>query len=88
MRKCNVCEEWFNSLDKHHIQSRSKGGSNKKQNIIQVCANCHRLIHIGEIVIEGKFPSTEQGGFTLIFRNKEEPSIMNLPLPEVYIIGS
>lgn len=84
MRKCNVCEEWFKSLDKHHIQSRSKGGSNKKENITYLCCNCHRKVHTGDIILEGNFYSTD--GVLLIHREKGTPSIMGFPDPEVYII--
>lgn len=86
--KCEICKLEFPKLDKHHIRSRSKGGNNSKFNIANLCCNCHRLVHLGEIVIEGKFPSTANGGYSLIYRNKDEPSIMNLPLPEVYIINN
>ena len=84
--ECEICNTEYSKLDKHHIQSRSKGGNNKQLNIANICANCHRKVHLGEIVIEGKFPSTGNNGMTLVFRNSNEPSIMNLPLPEVYII--
>lgn len=85
--QCEICNMEFPKLDTHHIRSKSKGGNNSKSNLAKLCCNCHRLVHLGEIIIEGKFPSTGKGGYSLIHRNKNEESIMNLPLPEIYIIG-
>ena len=33
-------------IHKHHIIAKSKGGSNKKFNIIRLCPNCHNRIYI------------------------------------------
>lgn len=37
----------------HHIQFRSKGGTNDHTNLITVCAECHAKIHIHEIAVRG-----------------------------------
>lgn len=37
------------ALDSHHIIPKALGGSNGKDNLITVCANCHRLLHAGII---------------------------------------
>lgn len=37
----------------HHIQFRSKGGSNEFKNLITVCAECHALIHAHELDVKG-----------------------------------
>ena len=84
--KCEICHGKFKSIDKHHITSRSYGGSNLKSNLANLCCNCHRKVHTGEIIIEGKFPSTGENGLTLIHRKYNEPSIMNLPLPKVFLL--
>lgn len=33
------------TLDIHHIQKKSKGGTDKHANLIALCPNCHRLAH-------------------------------------------
>jgi hypothetical protein len=85
MTTCEICEGTFIALDKHHIQSRSRGGDNNTFNIAKICPNCHRLVHKGEIIIEGKFNST--AGPTLVWRDKKEGKIIELfKDPEVYLM--
>ena len=57
--------------------SKSKGGSNKKYNIIKICQICHRKIHMGEIIIEGKFLTTN--GYQILFTDELKE--------DVYIFG-
>jgi len=39
----------------HHIQFRSRGGSNERWNRIALCAACHlRVVHTGKIVVTGR----------------------------------
>jgi hypothetical protein len=59
------------------------GGNNKKNNKCYLCPNDHTLVHFGEIIIEGKFQTTN--GLKLIYRKKNEPSITGLPDPEVFL---
>jgi hypothetical protein len=81
---CEICGEDIKFLDKHHIQSKSKGGTNKKENICFVCPLCHRKVHKGEIILEGKFMTTT--GLKLIYHYKGEESITGLDkFPDVYI---
>ena len=54
---CELCKQ-FGFVDRHHIHAKSKGGNNKPYNIIQVCPNCHRKIHAGQIVIQAKVLTT------------------------------
>ena len=42
--KCYFCGH-NKVLDYHHIIPISKGGSNKKLNILVLCPNCHTLLH-------------------------------------------
>ena len=32
-------------LEVHHIKSRSRGGDNREENLITLCASCHRHLH-------------------------------------------
>ena len=51
----NICEEEFELLDSHHIVSKKylKFPNNKPSNKVSLCPNCHRLVHLGELIIEG-----------------------------------
>lgn len=84
MKQCEICHE-YHHLDKHHIQSRVYGGSNKKNNIATICPNCHRKVHLGEIILEGKFLTTN--GYMLFYHLKDEPSITNHE-PKVFLINT
>ncbi len=81
--KCEICG-YSGFLEKHHIQSKSKGGSNKKHNLANLYPNCHNEVHRGEIILEGKFMTSV--GVKLIHHKKDEaPIIPNRELPEVFL---
>lgn len=82
-KKCDICGE-LSYLDKHHIQSKSKCGTNEKYNLIRICPNCHRLIHVGDIIVEGKFMTTS--GIVLFWHKKDQESITNFK-PDCFILG-
>jgi phage replication O-like protein O len=46
-RFCYLCN-FKEALEEHHIIPRSKGGSNKIDNKIILCPNCHTLVHKGK----------------------------------------
>lgn len=85
MLQCEICNKQFESLDTHHIHSKCFGGSDKKCNLCRICPNCHRQVHIGKIIIEGRFSST--AGSLLVWRLYDEESITNFPLPKCFIIS-
>jgi len=49
--KCSLCGWDKTTCDIHRIMSGKMGGKYKKDNIIILCPNCHRLIHKGLIKI-------------------------------------
>lgn len=83
---CEMCKQEVIDLDRHHIKSEKYGGSNKKKNIADICPNCHRGVHLGLYVIEGRF--FIKYGNILIWRKKGEPSITGVIPPPCYIMGS
>jgi len=85
--KCEIreCNELIN-IDNHHIHSLSKGGKDKKWNKCKLCPNCHRKVHMGEIIIEGRFQTTN--GNMIVYRNKNEKSITGLPDPPVWLYNN
>ncbi len=44
--RCQFCGS-SNNLHVHHQRSRGKGGDDHLENLITLCANCHRSVHEG-----------------------------------------
>lgn len=82
--QCEICLEHFIKPDKHHIKSKAYGGKNKG-NLCTVCPNCHRLVHLGEIIIEGRYATTK--GNILFWHKKGEDYIVEEKKQECYILG-
>lgn len=51
---CQNCKTKKGELEVHHIVQRSHGGSNKMENLITLCHNCHQKVHKGEIDLKLK----------------------------------
>jgi len=78
--QCEVCGfDRTAALNFHHIIPRCDPRcTNDNHNLAVVCHSCHDLIHAGEIIIIGVYPST--GGRKLMwFREGEQP-----PLPKEF----
>lgn len=88
--KQNICEICKSKIltDTHHIQSKSKNGSNQLHNICELCPNCHRLVHEGIIILEGRFLTSDckNGNTELIWRYNNCQSITEVNDPEVYLL--
>lgn len=48
---CELCGSSFN-LQTHHIKSKGSGGDDVPDNLICLCAACHRMVHDGNILRE------------------------------------
>ena len=46
---CKVCGWDKANCDTHRIVNGKAGGEYKKDNVIALCPNCHRLVHLGKI---------------------------------------
>jgi hypothetical protein len=42
---CQICSGKLDKLRVHHIQERHNGGSDRPENLITLCENCHELVH-------------------------------------------
>lgn len=82
MMKCEICKKHI-ARHKHHINSRALGGNNNKYNLTHLCPNCHTDVHLGLIVIEGRFQTTN--GNMLIWRYKQNNKIISgIEEPKVF----
>ncbi len=82
---CEICSESDIILDRHHITSKTNGGTNEPSNIVSLCCNCHRRVHMGMFVLEGRFLTTD--GYELIYHTQNDPNVIDRENPEVYIFN-
>ena len=71
---CQICNN-IDYLEQHHINGHDIPNADSKFNIIDICACCHKKIHVGDIIVEGHYLSTE--GWNVIWHKKGEESITN-----------
>jgi hypothetical protein len=69
---CEICKSKF-VLEEHHLRGRKVENCHKDSNIANICPNCHTLVHRGELIIEGRFLTTN--GYELIWRKRDEKTI-------------
>ena len=69
---CEICSV-VTFLEIHHINGREIDNYNHKDNLTNICPNCHNEIHHGKIIIEGWFNTTK--GRDLIWRRDKEEKI-------------
>jgi len=43
--RCAGCNLEYPFMDTHHVQPRSENGSDVSANLVELCPNCHRLVH-------------------------------------------
>lgn len=79
---CEICNK-NNILEKHHIWSRCYGGPNNNWNIAELCTNCHKMVHFGLLILEGRFTSCK--GDILVWRKLGEKSITDVDDPKVWL---
>ena len=51
---CQLCGKQKEHLHVHHIVFKSKGGSNRMDNLVTLCSECHEKIHKGELKFNKK----------------------------------
>ncbi len=49
--KCSICN-WDGPCDRHRILHGSEGGRYTKGNVMILCPNCHRLLHLGKLSLK------------------------------------
>lgn len=88
---CEICGEIRQpTLDFHHIYTRGHPlNHNQDSELALICATCHRLVHAGEIIIEGIYMTS--AGPLLISHHKGaaykiRPGIIFGPAGQVEIV--
>jgi len=53
---CQICKKKIANIrnEVHHIIPKSKGGSNRPDNLILLCQDCHKKVHTGKAVCSSK----------------------------------
>ena len=51
---CQCCGKKNCRLEVHHIKFRSEGGSDTLENLITLCEDCHKAVHLGKITLKLK----------------------------------
>lgn len=49
--KCSICN-WLGPCDKHRVVYGMDGGKYTQGNVIVLCPNCHRLLHMGKLTLK------------------------------------
>jgi len=55
--KCLICNKQH-PLEEHHIAGRKIPNCNHPSNLCNICPNCHTRIHLGQLILEGWFKTT------------------------------
>ena len=74
-KPCDICKE-IEPLQAHHINGREVKNYNQDWNVANICAGCHYQVHLGGIIIESWFDTTN--GRELIWHMEEEESITSI----------
>jgi len=82
-QKCPICSTQ-QILVEHHIEGRDIPNPNHSSNLAYICDNDHRKIHMGLIIIEGWFKTTD--GLELFWHNSDDDSFTGKDA-ETYIMG-
>lgn len=68
--KCQICGSKDTRLEVHHIIYRSNGGSDRMDNLVALCHDCHSKIHGGELEFNKPVKSFKHGSHMNILRRR------------------
>lgn len=74
---CQICGVKQAKLEVHHIRSRSEGGSNRMDNLVVLCKDCHAKVHTGELDFTKKVKSFKHSTHMNIMRKRLVQSLKN-----------
>ena len=74
---CQICGAKQAKLEVHHIRLRSEGGSNRMDNLVVLCKDCHAKVHTGELDFTKKVKSFKHSAHMNIMRKRLVQSLKN-----------
>ena len=74
---CQICGVKQAKLEVHHIRLRSEGGSNRMDNLVVLCKDCHAKVHTGELDFTKKVKSFKHSSHMNIMRKRLVQSLKN-----------
>lgn len=74
---CQICGAKNTKLQVHHIRFRSKSGSNRMDNLVTLCKECHDKVHTGELEYTKKVKSFKHSTHMNIMRKRLAQSLKN-----------
>ena len=74
---CQICGAKNTKLEVHHIMFRSDGGSNRMDNLVTLCKDCHAKVHTGELKYTKKVKSFKHSSHMNIMRKRLLQSLKN-----------
>lgn len=78
---CQCCKTKKGTLHVHHIIYRSNGGSDKIDNLITLCEDCHRKLHDGQLQdFESKLAGKRKG----MLKHATQMNIIRCQLLKIY----
>ena len=82
-KPCQICNN-PEILEEHHIEGRKIPNANHFSNLADICPNCHTKVHLGRIIIEGWFQTTE--GLDLFWHEEGDSNFTGIE-SKTYIMG-
>ena len=76
--KCQICGGKDVRLEVHHIVCRSHGGSNRMDNLITLCSDCHGKIHNGEMGFKKEVKSFKYASYMNVMRKRLIDSLKSI----------
>ena len=67
---CQICGKTELKLEVHHIVFKSNGGSDRMDNLVCLCKDCHEKIHNGKLNFNKKVKSFKHASHMNIMRKK------------------
>ncbi|WP_296875335.1 RNA-guided endonuclease IscB [uncultured Methanobrevibacter sp.] len=67
---CQICGKKHTKLEVHHIIFKSQGGSNRMDNLVTLCSDCHSKIHKKQLTFNKKVKTFKHASHMNIMRKR------------------
>ena len=75
---CQICGKNHGRLEVHHIHFKSQGGSDRMDNLVTLCSECHNKIHKNKLTFNKKVKSFNHATHMNIIRKKLFEALNNV----------